>query len=135
MGLLDGIEKLITEHGSAAILRQRIALAREQFGALQRQCAALEQQLADLGHQHAVLAAAHRALQAVHQQTQAQTGHLQQQLATVHSGNPSGYVCDHCGSPALQRTGNRPDPAFGVLGVKQQVFTCTACHRESAFTP
>jgi phage shock protein A len=41
MGLLDGIEKLITEHGSAANLRERIALAREQYAALERSAAEL----------------------------------------------------------------------------------------------
>lgn len=47
----------------------------------------------------------------------------------------SGYVCDHCGSPALTRIGNRPDPTFGTVGVKQEVFRCEACSKESAFTP
>ena len=40
MGLLDGFEKLITEHGSAVILKERIALANDKY-------AALEQKLAD----------------------------------------------------------------------------------------
>ena len=31
MGLFDAIEKLITEHGSAAILREHISLLRTQF--------------------------------------------------------------------------------------------------------
>jgi len=35
MGLLDGIEKLINEHGSAAILRERIALANDKYSALE----------------------------------------------------------------------------------------------------
>jgi uncharacterized protein (DUF3084 family) len=30
MGIFDGLEKLITEHGSATVLRERLALAREQ---------------------------------------------------------------------------------------------------------
>jgi hypothetical protein len=33
--LLDGMERLITEHGSAAILLERVALAREQYAALE----------------------------------------------------------------------------------------------------
>lgn|SRR5574340_180333 len=35
MGLLDGIEKLIVEHGSAAILKERIALANDKYAALE----------------------------------------------------------------------------------------------------
>lgn len=42
MGLLDGIEKLITEHGSAAILRERIALAEDKYSALERKVVELE---------------------------------------------------------------------------------------------
>jgi len=45
------------------------------------------------------------------------------------------YVCDHCGSPELKRTGSRPDPTFGPLGVKQAVFVCNSCGKESFFTP
>ena len=36
MGLLDGLEKLITEHGSAAILRERIQLANDKYADLER---------------------------------------------------------------------------------------------------
>ena len=36
MGLLDGFEKLINEHGSAAILKERIALANDKYAALER---------------------------------------------------------------------------------------------------
>src|SRR4051794_37269277 len=35
MGLLDGLEKLINEHGSAAILKERIALANDKYAALE----------------------------------------------------------------------------------------------------
>lgn len=45
----------------------------------------------------------------------------------------SGYVCDHCGSSDLKRTGSRPDPTFGALGVKESVFLCESCGKESAF--
>ena len=39
MGLLDGIEKLITEHGSAAILKERIALANDKYSAIEQKLA------------------------------------------------------------------------------------------------
>lgn len=35
MGLLDGIEKLINEHGSATILKERIALANDKHAVLE----------------------------------------------------------------------------------------------------
>jgi hypothetical protein len=37
MGMLDGIEKLINEHGSSAILKERIDFAKDQYAALERQ--------------------------------------------------------------------------------------------------
>lgn len=36
MGLLDGLERLITEHGSAAILRERIQLLNDRHAAVER---------------------------------------------------------------------------------------------------
>ena len=42
MGLLDGLEKLINEHGSATILRERIALAEDKHSALETKVAELE---------------------------------------------------------------------------------------------
>lgn len=43
MNILDGIEKLITEHGSAQILRERLLLAKEQMADLERKNAELSQ--------------------------------------------------------------------------------------------
>lgn len=42
MGLLDGIEKLINEHGSSVILKERIALANDQYAILEQKLAASE---------------------------------------------------------------------------------------------
>lgn len=59
---------------------------------------------------------------------------IKSQFTIPQSGNSSEYVCDHCGSPQLKRTGNRRDPTFGVLGIKQAVFVCQDCGKESTFT-
>jgi len=125
MGFLDSIEKLINEHGSAAILRERIALLNEQHAAVEKKAVLLEQQVARLLREN-------ERLELDNQQLQVQIDNSKTQL--VHNSNPHGYVCDHCGSPQLKRTGNKPDPTFGCLGVKQPVFTCAACGQESAFT-
>jgi DNA repair exonuclease SbcCD ATPase subunit len=42
MGLLDGFEKLINEHGSAVILKERIALADEKYAILEKKVSVLE---------------------------------------------------------------------------------------------
>ncbi|MBI5387561.1 MAG: hypothetical protein HZA90_23115 [Verrucomicrobia bacterium] len=44
MNIFDGIEKLITEHGSAAILSQQLALAKDQFAQLERKVSDLQTQ-------------------------------------------------------------------------------------------
>jgi hypothetical protein len=47
MGLADYIGKLITEHGSAEILRTHLALIRDQASALERENATLKARVAD----------------------------------------------------------------------------------------
>lgn len=48
MGLLDGLEKLINEHGSATILKERIALANDKYSALERELSASKSREAEL---------------------------------------------------------------------------------------
>ena len=44
MPLFENIEKLITEHGSAAILRERLSLAADKYAALEAQVAQLKRE-------------------------------------------------------------------------------------------
>jgi predicted nucleic acid-binding Zn-ribbon protein len=48
MGIFQDIERLIAEHGSASILRERLALAKDQYTALEKQNAALKESEANL---------------------------------------------------------------------------------------
>lgn len=57
MGIFDGLEKLITEHGSAAILKERIALANDKYAALERKVAQLSEENAQLRAENAQLRA------------------------------------------------------------------------------
>ena len=50
MGLLDGFEKLINEHGSAVILKERIALANDKYAALEQKANHLEAENKTLRH-------------------------------------------------------------------------------------
>lgn len=117
MGIFQDIERLITEHGSAAILRERLALAAEQYATLEKKVVELQAENARLQSENSGLHAQVSDLKSIRTQ----------------SGNASGYVCDHCGSSNLKRTGSLPDPTFGLLGVKEAVFSCEACGKESAF--
>ena len=48
MGLFDGIEKLITEHGSAAIFKERISLAKDQYAAIEKKLSDSEFRIKEL---------------------------------------------------------------------------------------
>lgn len=49
MNLLDGLEKLINEHGSATILKERIALANDRYSILEEKVAVLQKNNEALG--------------------------------------------------------------------------------------
>lgn len=55
MGFLDAIEKLINEHGSATILRERIALANDKYAQLESALKDSEARCAELGSRTARL--------------------------------------------------------------------------------
>jgi hypothetical protein len=120
MGVFDMFEKLINEHGSAAILREHLVLLKAEQSALEKKCADLD--------------AKSKAFEAENQQLRSDIVSLRSQMGALQSGTHSGYTCDHCGSALLKRTGNRPDPMFGEVGIKQALFTCLLCSKESAFT-
>lgn len=111
--LLNKVEALINERGSAAVLREHLALLRERIGALERENADLRAQA---------------------QQAQAHVQHQGDQLRRFAHDNPEGWRCDSCGGVDLARTGSRPDPTFGPLGVKQAAMTCRVCSAVSYFT-
>jgi hypothetical protein len=119
MSLLDHLEKLINKHGSSAILREHLALVRSEQITLE--------------HKYSDLNAEYNTLKSENAELKKELWILKEQISALNSGNDSGYVCDHCGSPQLKRIGNRKDPTFGDLGVKQSVFTCMVCAKESAF--
>lgn len=48
MGLFDGIEKFITEHGSSAILSQQLEFAKDRFSQLERKVAELQKEIGRL---------------------------------------------------------------------------------------
>lgn len=86
MGLLDGLEKLINEHGSAAILKERIALLNEQHTRVQQLVITLQEQISILNREN-------ERLKLDNSQLQKQIEDYENALS--HKSNPRGYVCDH----------------------------------------
>jgi predicted TIM-barrel fold metal-dependent hydrolase len=98
------------------------------------QMLALDKKFSEMEAEINVLKAENLNLQAKVNPLEREVERLQKEIEQNSSTNPSRYVCDHCGSPRLKRTGSRPDPIFQDVGVKQAVFSCLACGKESAFT-
>lgn len=113
-------EKLINEHGSSLVLKERLTILKDMYAEIEKARSDLETE--------------NGALQAELEKQRQRAERLEAELETLKSGTFAKYVCDHCGSPDLKRIGNRPDPTFGPLGVKELVFRCGACNEESAFT-
>jgi hypothetical protein len=111
--LLNKLEALINERGSAAVLREHLALLRERIGALERENSDLRAQA---------------------QQAKAQADDGRSQLRRFSDDNPKGWRCDGCGAVDLARTGSRPDPTFKALGIKQAIMKCRVCSAVSYFT-
>ena len=111
--LFAPLERLINEHGSAAILRERLELVKAKMADYERREGQLESENAQL---------------------KAKLEEAERQLGRLTSGHHDGFCCDACGSPSVKRTGSRPDPTFGPLGIKQALFTCADCGAVSAFT-
>jgi hypothetical protein len=136
LDFIDRIDRLITNRETVPVLREQIALLRDQCAAVALRAEDAERRAADAAQRAALLENQKSALEAENLRLKQQVRHLQQQLTQrPDPENPKGYACDHCGSQKIRRTGNRPDPTFGALGAKQEVFTCIACGGESAFTP
>lgn len=116
--LFAPLERLITEHGSAAILRERLGL--------------IKAKLAEQETQYRDLQAQHAQAQADLREAQARARELHEQRDALQGGQHTGLCCDHCGSLRLTRTGSRPHPIFGRLGDKEALFRCADCGGETA---
>ena len=118
--LLNPLERLITEHGSAAILREHIALIKTQLA--QYEAGQIE------------LLAKNERLEAELRNAEDRARKAESALKKLQAGQHSGICCDSCGSTNVRRTGSRPDPMFHDVGIKQGLFTCGECGHVSAYT-
>jgi FtsZ-binding cell division protein ZapB len=119
MGPLELIEKLINEHGSAAVLREHLGLLKAQHAALQAERDDAKAQCLQL--------------QARVEQYKRQADAAQQELEALRHGALTAMVCAQCASPELTRTGTRPHPTFGRVGINEAVYRCRRCGTDSFF--
>jgi rubredoxin len=83
MGLLDGFEKLINEHGSAAILKERITLANDKYSALEKKYAELEVKYFDSERQNRSLESENETLRLDNAKHREQVRNLEEQLVEL----------------------------------------------------
>jgi RNA polymerase-binding transcription factor DksA len=83
--MLDIFEKLINEHGSSAILRERLGLIKAQYEALESENMNLKTQC--------------QTQQTEIQQIRMRLAETEAALQALNRGTFAKYVCDHCGSP------------------------------------
>ncbi len=105
MGLLDGFERLINEHGSSAILKERISLAEDKYAALESE--------------NAVIRSENETLKLDNQQLREQVGYLEKQL--IESTHGSHLTFD-------QKTGTWIDEATSLR-------YCAKCKTQNTFSP
>ena len=109
-------------------------MANDKYSLLEEKNAMLARQVAERDQKIKILETENQTLHLNFQKAEQKIRQLEKQISIIHNSNPDGYVCDHCASPSLTRKGSRPDPTFGDLGIKQKIFSCDACGKESTFT-
>ena len=117
MGLLDSVEKLITEHGSAAILRERIALANDKHAALERKATTLEAENGELRTQLKVALA-------YQEQLRTELNSLKESIANASSAGSSSRLeelREKILALLATNDGATDQQIAGVLGVSQPV--------------
>lgn len=85
MGLLDQIEKLINEHGSAPILKERIALANDKYAALEKKVTVLETKVLVLETENTKLQKEKERLDLNLRQAEVKIRDLEKQFSDSHS--------------------------------------------------
>ncbi len=131
--LIDEIEKLINEHGSATILKERILLLRDQHDVLINENASLKEKIANAETEISKLKDEMLEFYRINKELEFDNKKLSNELNKFHSDNPDNEVCDHCGSKNLKRCGSKLNAKFGRLGVKDALYSCNDCNKQSAF--
>ncbi|MDO8446410.1 MAG: hypothetical protein Q7T53_09985 [Deltaproteobacteria bacterium] len=117
--LFDPIEKLITEHGSAAIQEKHIALLREQ--------------LTILKDKFSVLEAENHTLKSENQNLETENKQLKKIIDAFHKIPPKKeYVCPRCHEPAFKLMKQLPHPNlfFANSGATVRLHRCEKCNYE-----
>ncbi|ASU24070.1 hypothetical protein CCZ37_16145 [Vibrio qinghaiensis] len=117
MGIFSGLEKLINEHGSSVILKERLSQASEQFSILEAKVVALEAENATLRFE----VANHKEQASISQAL----------IEKIHNNNPHNFRCDFCGSGNLTQQSARKATNMRLLNKKVGTYLCNDCGKTS----
>jgi len=53
-------------------------------------------------------------------------------MGTLMNSGSKDRACAHCGSNRLKRTGSKPNERFRKVGIKDALFLCGDCGKETA---
>ena len=115
--MLNLFEKLINEHGSSTILKERITAIKEQYTTLETERDTLKSEV--------------RSLTTLLKDKELIIDDITTELQKFEDTFTSKYFCDHCPSNNLKRVGNRKDPSFKLSTVMQAVFECQDCGKQT----
>ncbi|MUK78932.1 hypothetical protein GNP84_18800 [Aliivibrio fischeri] len=109
--MLNLLEKLINEHGSSTILKERITAIKEEYTRLECEKNSLQVEV--------------NSLKSLLSDKEFLITSLQKELIDIRDT----INCDHCNSPDTYRTGVRNDPDFKLFTVKQFIYGCVDCKK------
>ena len=132
MSIFTEIERLINEQGSSTTLKEHILLLKEKHAVFVSENIAHKTKVAELGTQVRQLKNEITKLQEINEKLKSDISQLTDKIDGFQKPGTKGHVCEHCGSSRLRSTGNRPNKRFGRLGVKDTLFQCEDCGKETA---
>ncbi|MBY0483458.1 hypothetical protein [Nitrosomonas sp.] len=135
MNIFEAIDKLITEHGSASILKEHVSFLRNKIDMLTSENNVLKDEINSMKLNTTSLEKQIQGINEDNKNLEINNSNLESQLNAVHGNNPDKHACDHCGSARLKRSGSRHSgKKLAGITIKDALYTCDDCGKESAFT-
>ena len=132
MSIFAEIERLINKRGYSTILKERILLLKDKHAVFVSENIAHKTKIAELGTHVRQLKNEITKLQEIIEKLSLDNSQLRDQIECFHNSGPKDHVCDYCGSSRLRKTGSKPNERFGKVGIKDAIFLCEDCGKETA---
>ena len=132
MNFFTEIERLINEHDSSTILKERILLLKEKHAVFVSENITHKTKIAELGTQVRQLNNDMTRLHEINEKLGFDNKQLKNKIKSFHHSGPKGHVSDHRGSDRLKSTGNRPNERFGKMGKKDAMHSCLVYGKETS---